>query len=160
MIQGDHGAVAFRNFKIADLSGKPAVMAPIAYKVFYGKFKEPKDFLSKKPDATGTINTLSWDVSKQTNDFAQIFTTTLDVPKAGKHSFEFQLAGKYYVNVNGKELLPDAWTFSRDKRFAEMDLPAGKVPVEITVYKTDGWMPPILGMWVQGQVSAQRLIIA
>jgi hypothetical protein len=47
MIQGDHGAVAFRNFKIADLSGKPAVMAPIAYKVFYGKFKEPKDFFRK-----------------------------------------------------------------------------------------------------------------
>lgn len=150
MIQGDHGAVAFRNFKIADLSGKPAVMGPIAYKVFYGKFKEPQDFLSKKPDATGTITQLNWSVSKQTNDFAQIFTTSLDIPKAGKHAFEFQVAGKYYVKVNNQEILDDAWTFSRDKRYATADLPAGKVPVEITVYKTDGWMPPILGMWVQG----------
>ncbi|WP_026997965.1 family 16 glycoside hydrolase [Flectobacillus major] len=150
MIQGDHGAVAFRNIKVANFSGKPATMSPVSYKVFYGKFKEPKDFLSKKPDATGSIDKLSWDVSKQTNDFAQIFTTTLDIPKAGNHTFEFQLAGKYYVNVNGKELLPDAWTQSRDKRSAEIELPAGKVPVEITVYKTDGWMPPILGMWVKG----------
>jgi hypothetical protein len=31
-----------------------------------------------------------------------------------------------------------------------MDLPAGDVPFEITVYKTDGWMPPILGMYIQG----------
>lgn len=150
MIQGDHGPVAFRNFVISNLSGKPAELSNVSYKVFYGKFKEPKDFLSKKPDVTGSLEKLTWDVSKEENNFAQIFNGTLKIPVAGKHDFTFQIGGKYYVTVGGKELLPDAWTFSRDQRTATMDLPVGDVPFEITVYKTDGWMPPILGMNIQG----------
>ena len=150
MIQGDHGPVAFKNFIISNLSGKPAEISNVSYKVFYGKFKEPKDFLSKKPDATGSLEQLTWDVSKEENNFAQIFNGTLKIPVAGKHDFTFQIGGKYYVTVGGKELLPDAWTFSRDQRTASMNLPAGDVPFEITVYKTDGWMPPILGMNIQG----------
>ena len=150
MIQGDHGPVAFKNFVISNLSGKPAELSNVSYKVFYGKFKEPKDFLSKKPDATGSLEKLTWDVSKEENNFAQIFNGTLKIPVAGKHDFTFQIGGKYYVSVGGKELLPDAWTFSRDQRTASIDLPAGDVPFEITVYKTDGWMPPILGMNIQG----------
>jgi len=150
MIQGDHGPVAFKNFVISNLSGKPAELSNVSYKVFYGKFKEPKDFLSKKPDATGSLEKLTWDVSKEQNNFAQIFNGTLKIPVAGKHDFTFQIGGKYYVSVGGKELLPDAWTFSRDQRTASMDLPAGNVPFEITVYKTDGWMSPILGMNIQG----------
>ena len=132
------------------MSGKPAELSNVSYKVFYGKFKEPKDFLSKKPDATGSLEKLTWDVSKEENNFAQIFNGTLKIPVAGKHDFTFQIGGKYYVTVGGKELLPDAWTFSRDQRTASMDLPAGNVPFEITVYKTDGWMSPILGMNIQG----------
>ncbi len=150
MIQGDHGPVAFRNLKVSNFGGKPAELSNISYKVFYGNFREPKDFLSKKPDVTGTLDKLTWEVGTKTNDFAQIFNATLKVPEAGKHQFTFQAGGKYYVNVNGKELLDDAWTTSRDKRSASMDLPAGNVPVEITVYKTDGWVSPILGMEVQG----------
>jgi hypothetical protein len=150
MIQGDHGPVAFRNFIISNLSGKPAELSNVSYKVFYGSFKEPKDFLSKIPDAIGSLEKLTWDVSKQENDFAQIFNGTLKIPVSGKHNFTFQIGGKYYVSVNGKELLPDAWTFTNDKRNATIDLPAGDVPFEITVYKTDGWMSPILGMNIQG----------
>ena len=150
MIQGDHGPVAFRNFVIANLSGKPAELSNVSYKVFYGNFKEPKDFLNKKPDAIGSVEKLSWDVSKQENDFAEIFNGILKIPVAGKHIFTFQIGGKYYVSVNGKELLPDAWTVTRDKKSAQIDLPAGDVAFEITVYKTDAWMTPILGMYVQG----------
>ena len=150
MIQGDHGPVAFRNFVISNLSGKPAELSNVSYKVFYGNFKEPKDFLSKKPDATGSLDKLTWDVSKQENNFAEIFNGTLKIPVTGKHSFTFQVGGRYYVSVNGKELLPDAWTGTNDKRTAQVDLSAGDVPFEITIYKTDGWLAPILGMHVQG----------
>jgi len=150
MIQGDHGPVAFRNFTISNLSGKPAELSNLNYKVYYGIFKEPKDFLSKKPDAIGAIDKLTWDVSKQENNFAEIFNGTLKIPVAGQHRFTFQIGGKYYVSVNGKELLPDAWTGASDKRSATIDLPAGEVPLEITVYKTDGWLSPILGMNIQG----------
>ena len=150
MIQGDHGAVAFRNFVISNFGGKPAELTNVSYKVFYGKFKEPADFLSKKPDATGSIEKLTWDVSKKENDFAQIFKATLKIPQAGNHKFILQAGGRAYLKINGKELLSDEWTSANNQRIANMELPAGDVPVEITVYKTDNWLTPVLGLFVQG----------
>ena len=150
MIQGDHGPVAFKNFTISNLSGKPAELSNVSYKVFYGNFKESKDFLNRKPDATGSLEKLTWDVSKQENDFAQIFNGTLKIPVAGKHKFTFKLGGKNYISVGGKQLLPEGWTSDRDQRTAEIELPAGDVPIEITVYKTDNWVAPVMGMFIQG----------
>ncbi len=150
MIQGDHGKVAFRNMAISNLSGKPAELKDIDYQVFIGAFKEPKDFLTKKPNLTGKLDKLTWEVTKQPNDFAAIYKANLIVPEAGKHELTFQIGGKYYVNIGGKEVLPDEWTFTNDKRNVMVDLASGSTPIDITVYKTDGWMQPIMAMWVAG----------
>jgi hypothetical protein len=149
MIQGDHGPVAFRNMTITNYDGQKVTAGPVNYAVYYGKFKTPKDFLSKTPDATGTIEKLTWEVSSQPNDFAQIFKTTLSVPKAGKHILTFQIAGMYSASANGKEILTDGWGQTNSQRKATAVLPAGEVPLEITVYKTDGWLAPITGLWIE-----------
>jgi hypothetical protein len=150
MIQGDHGKVAFKNMSISNLSGKPAELKDIDYQVFIGAFKEPKDFLTKKPNFTGKLDKLTWEVTKQPNDFAAIYKANLIVPEAGKHELTFQIGGKYYVNIGGKEVLPDEWTFTNDKRNVMVDLASGSTPIDITIYKTDGWMQPIMAMWVAG----------
>jgi hypothetical protein len=150
MIQGDHGQVAFRNITISNLTGKPTALKELEYKMYYGAFKEPKDFLNKKPDAIGKLEKLTWEISKQPNDFATIYNGKIVANEPGKHQFTFQLGGKYYVKIDGKEVLPDEWTFTRDQRKVMVELPKGEVPIEITVYKTDGWMSPITAMWIAG----------
>lgn len=150
MIQGDHGKVAFRNMSISNLAGKPAEIKDIEYMSYYGAFKEPKDFLLKRPDKVAKLEKFTWEASSQPNDFAVIYKSKLVIPEAGKHLITFQLGGKYYVKINGKEVLPDEWTFTRDQRKVEVDLPAGESPMEITVYKTDGWMQPIMAVWIAG----------
>ncbi len=150
MIQGDHGKVAFRNMSISNLSGKPAFTKDIEYMAYYGAFKEPKDFITKRPDKVAKLEKFTWEASTQPNDFAVIYKSKLVIPEAGKHLITFQLGGKYYVKINGKEVLPDEWTFTNDKRKVDVDLPAGEVPMEITVYKTDGWMQPIMAVWIAG----------
>jgi Domain of Unknown Function (DUF1080) len=150
MIQGDHGPVAFKNMSIKNLAGTPAELTNIEYQTFYGAFKEPKDFFTKKPNETGKLEKLTWEVSKQPNDFAMIYKANFVAPIAGKYQFTLQNAGRYYAKIGDKVLLPDAWTFTNDKRVAEIELPAGNNPFEITTYKTDGWMNPILAMWVAG----------
>lgn len=47
MIQGDHGAVAFRNLTVTDLGSTPATMAPVNYQVYYGNFKSIQEFITK-----------------------------------------------------------------------------------------------------------------
>ena len=150
MIQGDHGAVAFRNLSIKSFAGKEVKMAGIDYQVFLGEFKNAKDFLGKKANFSGKSEKLTWEVSPQENDLAEIFKSTLDVPIAGKHTFEFIISGNSIVNINGKEVLSNQWRDNSTKRTVEIDLPTGNVPIEIISYKTDGWLRPALGMWIQG----------
>ena len=153
LIQGDHGAVAFKNLQVNSFDGKAITIDPINYSVFYGKFNEPSAFLSKKPDATGKVDKFTWEVSKQPNDYAQLFTTNLRIPKAGKHTFTFQIAGKYSVKINGQSSISDEWSNSSDRRTVSVDLPEGNVPVEISFYKFDGWMRPVMGVWIQGPAT-------
>ncbi len=150
MIQGDHGAVAFKNLSIKSFAGKEVKMAGIDYQVFLGEFKNAKDFLGKKANFSGKSEKLTWEVSPQENDLAEIFKSTLDVPIAGKHTFEFIISGNSIVNINGKEVLSNQWRDNSTKRTVEIDLPTGNVPIEIISYKTDGWLRPALGMWIQG----------
>lgn len=150
MIQGDHGPVAFRNFIVTPSSGTPPGMGPVAYKVWYGKFREQSEFLNKKPDVSGTAEKLTWAVSKQESDYGIVYNTALLVTKAGKHRLTAQIAGRSVIKVNGKEILPDAWTHSSGKRSAEVDLPVGNVSLEMIAYKMDAWMPPVLGLWIEG----------
>lgn len=150
MIQGDHGAVAFKNLSIKSFVGKEVKMAGIDYQVFLGEFKNAKDFLGKKANFSGKSEKLTWEVSPQENDLAEIFKSTLDVPIAGKHTFEFIISGNSIVNINGKEVLSNQWRDNSTKRTVEIDLPTGNVPIEIISYKTDGWLRPALGMWIQG----------
>ena len=150
MIQGDHGPVAFKNIKVTHFNGKPAEIKDINYSVYYGAFKEASEFLSKKPDATGMLDKLTWEVSTQPNDFAQVFKAVLKIPKAGKYKITTQMAGKNAVKVGDKIVLPENFSHTTNKRTATVDLAEGDVPIEMSVYKTDAWMPPTLGLWIEG----------
>ena len=150
MIQGDHGPVAFRNFKVTDFYGKKAEMSAASFKVYYGAFKEIADFSSKTPDSTGTIDKLTWEVSKQDNDFALVYNTTLKIAQAGKYTFILQGAGKNSMKVGGKDIMPDALKHTSLKRTVPVSLEGGDVPIEIIVYKTDASWQPNLGLVVTG----------
>ncbi|MEO6759628.1 MAG: DUF1080 domain-containing protein, partial [Saprospiraceae bacterium] len=151
MIQGDHGPVAFRNFRISDRQGKPVTSSKaFAYRVIYGEFRAPEDFAGKKAELEGSTEKLSWEVAKRDNAYAIQFTGTLDIAKAGLQRIILQNAGRSSLKINGNELLPDAWTWYSDQRKVEVNLPAGPAKMELTVYKMDGWMPPYLGLWVEG----------
>jgi Domain of Unknown Function (DUF1080) len=150
MIQGDHGPVAFRNFKITDLNNKKPELSPINFKVYYGSFKEIADFSTKTPDSTGIIEKLTWEVSKQDNDFALVFNTTLKIAQAGRYTFILQGAGKNSMKVGGKDIMPDAVKHTSLKRTVPVSLEAGEVPVEIIVYKTDASWQPNVGLVVTG----------
>ncbi len=151
MIQGDHGPVAFRRFKISDRQGQLVTAnQPFAYKVIYGEFRAPEDFAGKKADIEGQTEKLTWEVAKRDNAFAIIFTGNIQVPKAGMHHIILQTGGRSSLKINGKTVLPDAWTSDTDQRTAEVELPVGNASIVLTTYKIENWITPFLGLWVEG----------
>lgn len=150
MIQGDHGPVAFRNIKVLALGGTNATLSPLAFKTFYGQFYDEKAVVGRKPDTTGTTDQLTWATSSKINEFAQMFTGMLSIPKAGKHTFTTQISGNNYLKINGTDVLPLKWTWMGDQRTAQIDLPAGNTTFELGMNHQDNWMSPAIGVWVEG----------
>jgi hypothetical protein len=148
MIQGDHGPVAFKNFKVTNFDGDAPSMSNAQFKIYYGAFKNPSEFLSKTPDSTGTLTQLNWNVSREVNNFAQIFTGIIKTPKAGRYTITLQGSGNNSMKIAGKEIMPDALKYPSNKRIVPVDLGAGDNPFEIIVYKTLGSLQPILGLWI------------
>lgn len=150
VIQGDHGSVAFKNFSIKDLSSKPAFLDPIDYQVFFGNFKSREEFLTKKPDLTGNTDKLSWDMASKSYHFANILKTEINVPEAGDHLIEFEINGKYFIKINGGEVFAEPNEENNSRKSITLNLPKGKVPLEIILIKTKKSVDNKLGFWIKG----------
>lgn len=153
LIQGDHGPVAFRNFQVISKQSAPVTAGPLHYKVIYGNFRTPAEFAGKKADIEGTTEKLTWEVAKKEDGYVIHFDGNISVPEAGRHRIILQNSGRSSLKINGKEVLADAWSYTTDQRIAEVDLPAGSVPIELTCYKMEGWLQPYIGLWVEGPGS-------
>jgi hypothetical protein len=149
MIQGFGGAVAFKNMVTKTFDGKPLEINDLKYKVFYGAFKDTTEFQNKKPDTEGSLDKLNWTVSKEANDFALMYKGALKAPTAGKYKLVFQIGGKSIIKVNGATVLPDGFTHPNSRRTIDVQLNEGNNPLDITIYKTDGWVPGCLGLMVE-----------
>ncbi len=149
MIQGDHGAVAFRNFKYRSYDGQAPSVADNRYKTYAADdnetFAKIPDFSKMKVVNSGTVQELTYDVVDRDNNFGLLMNGTLNVPTAGKYSFATQYGGTMRMTLDGKPLFAE-----NGPRNAEIDLPAGKVPYEIAYVKREDWVRPALGLYVEG----------
>lgn len=150
VIQGDHGSVAFRHFSVKDLNDKPAYLDPVNYQVYFGEFKGREELSAKKPEVTGSSDKLTWDLTSNTSQFANSIKTMVNIPTAGEHRVEFEIKGKYFIQLNGKEIFAEAKEEDNNRRTLLLTLPAGKVPLEIIQIKTDNRVNNTLGLWISG----------
>jgi hypothetical protein len=150
MIQGDHGAVAFRNIMVQNLEGQAPIMGPIAYKHFLGDFKNDKKYPSGKPIKQGFLEKYDWQVSAQPDGFANVYTSKLTIPESGKHTFRIQVSSRIVVNLDGKEVVPSSWYRGNTAFEFSENLTQGDHTLEIINFKNDGWIKPILAVEIAG----------
>ena len=74
----------------------------------------------------------------------------LNIPTAGEHRVEFEIKGKYFIQINGKEVYAEPKEEDNNRRTLILNLPAGKVPFEIIQIKTDKRVNNTLGFWISG----------
>lgn len=153
MIQGDHGAVAFRNIQYTLMKETKVTLSPLSYKIFHGRFRTIADFMSAKPLATGTIPELSCEVVDAADQYAAIFTGTVTVPEDNTYEFSLLYAGGARVVVNGQLILDfqraDGSRYDR----GSATLKAGTYPIEIYNYKDVAWVAPRLALFVKTENS-------
>jgi hypothetical protein len=146
LIQGDHGPVAFRNFRYRSYDGTPAALRDIRYESCSWDQKGFPNFLTQKMDKSGELTGLTWEVTSSNTDFATRYRATLRVPKSGRYHFDFQVAGTGLLKIGNDTLYrPGVWGQS-----ATRTLEAGDLPLELQYAKNEYWYQPMLALFVEG----------
>ena len=105
MIQGDHGPVAFRNFRLIPYGAAPPTL-DLDYRVYYDSAESPLDgfdsLADRMPDAEGSTTLLSHEVSRVREGFAILFDGTLEVLSGGTFEIEFFQMGFGWLHIDGR----------------------------------------------------------
>ncbi|MBF9255121.1 DUF1080 domain-containing protein [Pontibacter sp. 172403-2] len=146
-LQGDHGAVAFRNIQITNYGKPRPELVDLKYQVFKGKYDVASVYDSIPPEAEGTSVALTSEISPFPNNFVVRYTGTLRVKEPGEYTFNLNASGgRGLMRINNKTVIPiDA----RNQR-ATITLPAGDMPFELLYTKLVEWGKPAVGLAVIG----------
>jgi hypothetical protein len=148
MIQGDHGAVAFRNIKYKLMKEVNVSLTDITYKTYLGNFKVIDDFINAKPSSTGIISAITCEVANTDNAYAMIFDAKLVVPEDASYEISLAYTGGARVVLNGNQLFEYQRGDGGRTDKASVRLKVGTYPIKIYNYKDVSWMPPRLALFV------------
>jgi hypothetical protein len=146
-IQGDHGAVAFRNIKITRYDTKSPVLSDLSYEIYEGYFDKEPDFAQLQAAKRGNINDLEESINAATGQHLTRFKGLLSVEKSGNYSIRIQVpSGMVALKINNQKVIE----LSEGYRAAQISLEKGNVPIEILSSKTNDWSETGLQLMVEG----------
>lgn len=147
MLQGDHGAVAFRNISLVAYGKPRPELMGLTYEVYKGKYEQEPIYAKLPPEAKGPITALSAAPNLLNNEFLIRYTGTLKVTEPGAYRFNLGVPGGGGVlRINNKPVIAKAENAGR----GTVELPAGDIPFELIYSKFLDWAKPNLGLAVSG----------
>jgi Domain of Unknown Function (DUF1080) len=156
--QGDHGNVAFRNIKYKSFNQKALSFKDLKFGVYKGNFRTVADIEKIKPETSGNVALLNWNVSNAENEFAVKYIGKINVPDAGKYTFTTVHGGNTQMKINGIDAFKNGWLNSGESRQATLELPAGDVDFEMYYWKADGWLAPALGLYAESETIRKQAL--
>lgn len=149
MIQGDHGAVAFRNIRYKLMNELQASVSDITYKAYRGNFKAVSQFVSATPVKTGASPELTSEVLDDENAYGIIYSGNVTVPSDGDYTFSLSFTGGALLTINDETLVDEQRPDGGGTNAGNIKLKAGTYPFVIANFKDAAWMPPRLALTVQ-----------
>jgi hypothetical protein len=154
-LQGDHGAVAFKNISYTNFNKLHPTVSDLKYTVYKGNFAEEPDYKTLKAEAQGVTPMLTSNEVKLANEFLLKYTGTIHVNEAGEYAFKLSVpGGKGALRINGAP----AVTASGFRGSGTVQLPAGDLPFEIFYIKNVDWAKAALGLTVSGPGVREYLL--
>lgn len=142
-LQGDHGAVAFRNMKITRYDQPAPTIGGLEYSVYEGVFSEEPDLDTLSAVQSGSSELLTAQLGQLPDQFLLHYTGTLRSSSAGDYTFRLEAAGGGgLLRIDGEEVIPI------DGNTGEVRLPEGEVPFELLYARQANWAEPNLALSV------------
>ena len=140
-IQGDHGAIAFRNIKITPFGKPRPQLANINYTVYKGRYYDTLNLSKLPPEAKGPLGNLTAGaLAGLPNQYFINYTGTLKVTEGGTYHFNTAVpGGNGTVKIGGKAVGRQG-----------VQLAAGDHPFELLYTKNQDWSNRSLALTVSG----------
>lgn len=137
MIQGDHGAVAFKNIRYKTYENRDSItLANIKFQVYKGVYKSYDTLKNFTPERTGTSDSLTWLVGDKKAQL--VLTGDMNIPKEGDYLFKIKSGGPSWLFLDGKEVLDNNGTREYTQAYyAKTNLKAGSHPFKIVYANQD-----------------------
>ena len=154
-IQGDHGAVAFRNMVIRRFEMPRPALTGLQYTVYKGRFDDEPLYDKIPPEAEGTSVILTSEKISKSRQFLIRYIGNLQVEEAGEYTFNLNVpGGSGLIRINKQEVIP----LSQESAKGTAKLPAGEMPFELLYSKYKGWAEPGLSLVISGAGLREFLI--
>ena len=156
VIQGDHGAVAFRNIKYRLLNADKPSIDNVTFDYFKGPHVYESDVLNKKPTKSGTSpEGLTWEISEAKDFFGLHLKANLTVPADGDYYFSTIHNGNLALYVDGDTVIKNkfAWEWDNSPK-SPLFLKSGDHQLEVFYNRADNWLPPALGIFLESDKMA------
>lgn len=155
--QGDHGAVAFRNIKIAPYDNAKPELKDLKYTIYDGKFEKEPSYDSLPPEAEGTSVILTTNLKPRPQKFLIKYTGVMEVKTSGEYNFNFTtVGGTGILRINGKEVIPLYQGYNGGT--GKITLERGDLPFELLYTKFVDWKDPALGLTISGPGIREYLV--
>lgn len=147
MLQGDHGAVAFRNISIERFERGPLKTGPVSYAFYNGYAETIPGAFTKAPNVQGTAPAINTRLA-QNNQYVAKFDGTFTADVAGPYDFNLQHSEIGTLVVDGDTLLNRQWG---DRRLisATKALTPGEHRYSVLIRKGQNWQKPAVGLFVK-----------
>jgi hypothetical protein len=158
MIQGDHGAVAFRNIKYRLYKPVQVTLSDLAYQYWDGKYEFENEYKSKTPTKSGKLTSLNYDFMNQPDTFGIRYTGKINIPENGMYYFTLRINGGSVLNIDGKNVISNYRAWHWDVKSGQTELTKGEHNFELFYQRHDTWIAPTLGLFVESyEVEKQGL---
>ncbi|WP_162051921.1 family 16 glycoside hydrolase [Pontibacter pamirensis] len=154
-IQGDHGAVAFKNMVVTHFVKPRLELTDLKYAIYPGRHEKEPFYKDIPPEAEGPSGILTSNLNTEARQFLLRYTGSIIVKEPGEYTFDLTTpGGAGLVRINNEEVVPmKYWNGT-----GSVKLPAGKMPIEVVYSKYLDWAQPEMALYVSGPDLRKFLI--
>jgi hypothetical protein len=165
-IQGDHGAVAFRNIKYTKFSSTDAViLKDIVCNYYEQNFDRRTNYQDFKPKISAKQDKIDASVAELKNGFLTQFSGKITLPETGNYTFDILMNGRAVLVIEKDTILKlnDAY-FTRDfsdyPPTGNKDLQKGEYTFSILYWNPFPWISSAFGLFVTGPTVKMQALHA
>jgi hypothetical protein len=154
-IQGDHGAVAFRNIQYTLYDNQAPTLSDLEYSIYEGEFEEEPNYESLEADAQGSSETLTSNLGYEADQMLIRYTGNIILSEAGEYDLRLVVpGGGGTLTIKGEPIIEKVINSGSET----VKLEEGTHPFMLAYSKYVSWVDAGLGLVASGPGIRETII--